>query len=113
MIYPSSFNNGNIVAFTTTIHREEVNLESLSIGQLKQMQLELETINERCTEDGTQTHPECDVELKDERDYAILQIQRVLKERTGENSDLAFVNMEIVREMVTKPWVYPLENIRQ
>jgi len=113
MIYPNSFNNGNIVAFTTTIHREEVNLESLSIGQLKQMQLELETINERCTEDGTQTNPECDVELKDERDYAILQIQRVLSERTGKNSKLKYVDMEKVRAIVAKPWVYKLDKIRQ
>mmetsp|Transcript_921 Transcript_921/g.1949 ORF Transcript_921/g.1949 Transcript_921/m.1949 type:complete len:382 (+) Transcript_921:313-1458(+) len=113
MIYPGSMKNGNVVAFTTTIHREEVNLESLSIPQLKQMQHELETINERCTEDGTQTNPECDVELKDERDYAILQIQRVLNERTGENSKLKYVDMDAVRTIVAKPWIYPLQTIRQ
>ena len=113
MIYPGSSNNGNVVAFTTTIHREEVNLESLSIPQLKQMEHELETINERCTEEGTQTNPECDVELKDERDYAILQIQRILNERTGQNSKLKYVDMEAVRDIAAKPWVYPLETIRQ
>lgn len=113
MIYPGSHHSGDIVAFTTTIHREEVNLETLSIPQLDQMQHELETINERCTEDGTQTNPECDVELKDERDYAILQIQRILTERTGENSKLKYVDMEMVRAIVDKPWVYPLQTIRQ
>ena len=111
MIYPGSQNN-NIVAFTTTIHREEVNLESLSISQLEQMQHELETINERCTEEGTQTNPECDVELKDERDYAIIQIQRIVNERTGKNSKLKYIDMEKVREMVDKPWVHPLQTIR-
>jgi len=112
MIYPGSRNN-NIVAFTTTIHREEVNLESLSIPQLKQMQLELETLNNRCTEDGTQTNAECDVELKDERDYAVVQTQRILNERTGKNSRLKYVDMESVREIVAKPWIYPLQKIRQ
>jgi len=113
MIYPGSYKNGNVVAFTTTIHREEVNLESLSIPQLKQMQHELETINERCTEDGTQTNSECDVELKDERDYAILKIQFILNERTGKHSKLKYVDMEVVREIIAKPWIYPLQKIRQ
>jgi hypothetical protein len=112
MIYPGSRNN-SIVAFTTTIHREEVNLESLSIPQLKQMQLELETLNNRCTEEGTQTNAECDVELKDERDFAVDQIQRILNERTGKNSRLKYVDMESVREIVAKPWIYPLQQIRQ
>jgi len=112
MIYPGS-NNKNVVAFTTTIHREEVNLESLTIPQLQQMQEELETINNRCTEEGTQTNPECDVELKDERDYAILQIQLILNERTGKNSKLKYVDMEKVREMAAKPWIYPLGTIRK
>jgi len=114
MIYPGSYyNNGNTVAFTTTIHREEVNLESLSIPQLQQMQHELETINERCTEDGTQTNAECDVELKDERDFAILQIQRIVNERTGENSKFKYVDMDKVRAIAEKPWVYPLKKIRK
>jgi len=112
MIYPGS-NNKNVVAFTTTIHREEVNLESLTIPQLQQMQEELETINNRCTEEGTQTNPECDVELKDERDYAILQIQLILNERTGKNSKLKYVDMEKVREIAAKPWIYPLGTIRK
>lgn len=111
MIYPGS-KDSNIVAFTTTIHREEVNLEDLSIPQLQQMQEELETINNRCTEEGTQTNPECDVELKDERDYAILKIQLILNERTGKNSKLKYVDMDIVRAIVEKPWVYPLNTIR-
>jgi len=111
MIYPGS-KDSNIVAFTTTIHREEVNLESLTIPQLQQMQEELETINNRCTEEGTQTNAECDVELKDERDYAILQIQLILNERTGKNSKLKYVDMEAVREIVQKPWIYPLDTIR-
>jgi hypothetical protein len=114
MIYPgSNSGNANIVAFTTTIHREEVNLESLSIPQLKQMQEELETINNLCTEEGTQTNPECDVELKDERDYAIIQIQRIFNERTGKNSKLKYVDMDAVREMVATPWTFPLQTIRQ
>jgi len=112
MIYPGSRNN-NIVAFTTTIHREEVNLESLSIPQLNQMMHELEVLNELCTEDGTQTNAECDVELKDERDFAVVQIQRILNEKTGKNSNLKYVDMETIREIVAKPWIYPLQKIRQ
>ena len=112
MIYPGS-NKGSVVAFTTTIHREEVNLESLSIPQLQQMQTELETINNRCTEEGTQTNPECDVELKDERDYAILQIQKIVNERTGKNSKLKYVEMDAIRACMEKPWVVPLQTIRQ
>lgn len=112
MIYPGSLNS-NIVSFTTTIHREEVHLESLTIPQLEQMQFELETINERCTEEGTQTNSECDVELKDERDYAILQIQRTHNERTGKNSKLKYIDMEKVRETLSKPWMFPLQAIRQ
>ena len=111
MIYPGS-KDSNTVAFTTTIHREEVNLESLTIPQLQQMQEELETINNRCTEEGTQTNAECDVELKDERDYAILKIQLILNERTGKNSKLKYVDMDVVRAIVQKPWVYPLKTIR-
>lgn len=113
MIYPGSYDKGNVVAFTTTIHREEVNLESLSIPQLKRMQVELETINERCTEEGTQTNAECDVELKDERDFAILKIQNILNERTGKHSKLKYVDMEAVREIIDKPWIYPLQKIRK
>lgn len=112
MIYPGS-RNKNIVAFTTTIHREEVNLESLSIPQLNQMMHELEVLNELCTEDGTQTNAECDVELKDERDFAVVQIQRILNEKTGKNSNLKYVDMETIREIVAKPWIYPLQKIRQ
>jgi len=112
MIYPGSLNS-NIVSFTTTIHREEVHLESLTIPQLEQMQFELESINERCTEEGTQTNSECDVELKDERDYAILQIQRTHNERTGKNSKLKYIDMEKVRETLSKPWMFPLQAIRQ
>ena len=111
MIYPGS-KDRNVVAFTTTIHREEVNLESLTIPQLQQMQEELETLNNRCTEEGTQTNPECDVELKDERDYAILQIQLIVNERTGKNSKLKYVDMEAVREIAKTPWIYPLKTIR-
>jgi len=112
MIYPGS-NHGSVVAFTTTIHREEVNLETLSIPQLKQMQMDLETINNKCTEEGTQTNPECDVELKDERDYAILKIQTLLNEKTGKNSKLKYVDMDRVRACMEKPWGFPLQTIRQ
>jgi len=111
MIYPGS-NNKNVVAFTTTIHREEVNLESLTIPQLNRMQEELETLNNRCTEEGTQTNAECDVELKDERDYAILQIQLILNERTGKNSKLKYVDMEKIRDIAAKPWIHSLSTIR-
>jgi len=112
MISPGS---KNIVAFTTTIHREEVDLESLTLPQLKQMHLELETLNAACTEEGTQTNPECDVDLKDERDHAIVQIQNTLQERTGKNSKLAyaFVDMDSVRQMTGRPWTYPLSTIRK
>ena len=102
MIYPGS-KDYNVVAFTTTIHREEVNLESLTIPQLQQMQEELEIINNRCTEEGTQTNAECDIELKDERNYAILQIQVVLDKRTRKNSKLKCVDMEAVREIPKLP----------
>ena len=112
MIYPGSKSN-SVVAFTTTIHREEVNLESLTLPQLKQMHLELEKLNEACTEECTQTNPECDVELKDERDYAIMQIQNIVAERTGKNSKLKYVDMDAVREIVTKPWTYPMATIQK
>lgn len=112
MISPTS---ENIVAFTTTIHREEVDLESLTLPQLKQMHLELETLNAACTEEGTQTNPECDVDLKDERDHAIVQIQNTIQERTGKNSRLAhaFVDMDSVRNMTERPWTHPLSTIRK
>jgi len=113
MISPGSQNDQNIVAFTTTIHREEVDLESLSLPQLKQMAHELEVLNEKCTEDGTQTNPECDVELKDERDHAVFQIQRIVNERTGKNSKLKYVDMDAVRVIVDTPWMVPLQTIRQ
>eukprot|EP00536_Pseudo-nitzschia_multiseries_P014760 jgi/Psemu1/311408/fgenesh1_kg.765_\ len=110
MISPGS---KNVVAFTTTIHREEVDLESLSLPQLKQMQRELENLNAACTEECTQTNPECDVVLKDERDDAIMQIQNVISELTGKNSDLKYVDMEAVREMVKTPWIHSLQAIRK
>lgn len=110
MISPGS---KNVVAFTTTIHREEVDLESLSLPQLKRMQRELENLNAACTEEGTQTNPECDVVLKDERDDAIVQIQNMISERTGKNSNLKYVDMEAVREMVKQPWTHSLRTIRK
>uniref|UniRef100_A0A7S4ANG5 Uncharacterized protein n=1 Tax=Pseudo-nitzschia australis TaxID=44445 RepID=A0A7S4ANG5_9STRA len=110
MISPGS---KNVVAFTTTIHREEVDLESLSLPQLKQMQGELENLNAACTEECTQTNPECDVELKDERDDAIMKIQNVISELTGKNSNLKYVDMDSVRGMVQQPWTQSLQTIRK
>mmetsp|Transcript_30611 Transcript_30611/g.72209 ORF Transcript_30611/g.72209 Transcript_30611/m.72209 type:complete len:362 (-) Transcript_30611:252-1337(-) len=110
MISPGS---KNVVAFTTTIHREEVDLESLTLTQLEQMQRELENLNAACTEECTQTNPECDVVLKDERDDAIVQIQNVISERTGKNSNLKYVDMDAVREMVQQPWRRSLQTIRK
>ena len=64
--------NKNVAVFGTanSMHREEVDLESLTIPQLKQMHMELEKLNEACTEDATQTNAECDVEVKDEREFS-------------------------------------------
>jgi len=107
MISPGS---KNVVAFTTTIHREEVDLESLSLPQLQQMQKQLEILNAACTEECTQTNPECDVELKDERDHAIVQIQQVITDRS---SNLKYVDMDAVREMVQQPWTHSLQTIRK
>lgn len=108
----SANSNKNVVAFTTTIHREEVDLESLSLPQLQQMHLELEQLNSACTEECTQTNPECDVELKDERDYAIVQIQSIVNERTGKNSKhFGLVDMDSVRAIVATPWTYSLATI--
>jgi len=98
----------NVVSFTTTIHREEVNLESLTVPQLKQMHTELEKLNESCTEECTQTNPECDIELKDERDSAMMQIQSLLNERDTIKN---YVDMNEVSDMVKTPWAYSLKEI--
>lgn len=98
----------NVVSFTTTIHREEVNLESLTVPQLKQMHTELEKLNEACTEECTQTNPECDIELKDERDSAMMQIQSLLSERDTIKN---YVDMNEVNDMVKTPWAFSLKEI--
>jgi hypothetical protein len=99
----------NVVAFTTTIsNREEVDLESLTIPQLKQMYTGLEKLNEACTEECTQTNPECDIELKDERDSAMMQIQSLLNQRDTLKN---YVDMNEVSEIVKTPWAFSLKEI--
>ena len=100
----------NVVSFTSgddSIHREEIDLDTMTDRELVAMSSELEAINERCTEDCTQTNPECDVQLKDERDQAILQIQAVLHDRSGG------IDTDAVKEMVKTPWTHTIASIRK
>jgi hypothetical protein len=108
MISTNNESAKNVVSFTTTIHREEVDLESLTIPQLKQMHTELQKLNESCTEECTQTNPECDIELKDERDSAMIQIQSLLNERDTLKN---YVDMNEVTEIVKTPWAFSLKEI--
>jgi len=102
----------NVVSFTNSIHREEVDLESMSVGQLQQMYSELEKKNEACTEDSTQTNPECDIQLKDERDVAMMKITYVLQDRTQELALSNVVDMKLVNSILKQPWTYPLSEIK-
>jgi len=102
----------NVVSFTSTIHREEVDLESMSVSQLQQMHSELEAKNEACTEDCTQTNPECDIVLKDERDLAMMKIQYVLQERSADDTLKNLVDMDVVSEIVRMPWTHTLDEIK-
>jgi len=101
-----------IVTFSTTIHSEEVNLESLSVPQLIQFHDELEKLNLACTEECTQTDPLCDIALKDERDYAMVQIQNLLHERRNDRLK-NYVDMDVIRDMVKTPWTHSLSTIQQ
>jgi len=112
MSKPPISSSMNVVSFTSTIHREEVDLESMTMGQLQQMYGELEKKNEACTEDSTQTNPECDIQLKDERDVAMMKITYVLQDRTAELALSRVVDMELVKSIVKQPWTYPLEEIK-
>jgi len=112
MSKPPISSSMNVVSFTSTIHREEVDLESMTMGQLQQMYGELEKKNEACTEDSTQTNPECDIQLKDERDVAMMKITYVLQDRTAELALSRVVDMDLVKSILKQPWTYPLEEIQ-
>ena len=100
----------HVVTFTNTAHREEIHLETMSVSQLSQFYEELEALTAACTEEATQTHPLCDVELKDERDAAMLQITTLLQEREKERLTNE-VDMAVIRKMLQTPWTQSLETI--
>jgi len=93
----------HVVTFTNTAHREEIHLETMSGAQLSQFYDELEALTAACTEEASQTHPLCDVELKDERDAAMLQITNVLQEREKDRLTND-VDMAALRTLLQTPW---------
>jgi len=93
----------HVVTFTNTAHREEIHLETMSGAQLSQFYDELEALTAACTEEASQTHPLCDVELKDERDVAMLQITTLLQEREKDRLTND-VDMAALRTLLQTPW---------
>ena len=87
----------------------DVDLELLSQGELLTFRDELEELNEACTEDATQTHPLCDVIVKEERDMALGRIEALLQD--WENTIV--VDMGMVQKMMTTPWLYDLDTVQK
>jgi len=118
-------NNVVLRSTSTTIHHRDdkqpeepvevepvIDLESLTVPQLQEINSTFEKMNEACTEDCTQTNYECDVDVKDERDVLMIQIQSILQERSVEDALSKLVDMDVVNSIVKTPWTHPLNEIK-
>jgi len=96
-----------------TINRAQIclkNPDMFRIDEIREMYQNLEHQNYLCTEECTQTNPECDIERKAERDYLLTQLGDIISSGSSSRKKKG-MDMERISACVQNPQDFEIKEI--